>query len=174
MNYYKYLNLNWQAASDKILRWLNQHDDFTKNRNGAWVSAPSSIIFEIPEITEMFLPLNLDVHEVGFFITPYRVGSIHIDGTTIPVRINFPILNCENTETRYYQVNGKSSDQTQLNGNRYIQYHQDDCMFVDSFKLTSAVAMRVLEPHQVISYTNNLPRISCTVSFKQDISYLLN
>jgi hypothetical protein len=71
-------------------------------------------------------------------------------------------------------TNYQSVYQTQVNGNSYIQYQQDDCMFVDSFKLTSAVAMRVLEPHQVISYTNNLPRISCTVSFKQDISYLLN
>lgn len=174
MNYYKYLDLNWETAAAKIRNFIEQREELIFTQKGAWIAAPSNIIKEIPEIEEMFLPLKLDINEVGFFITRYRVGSIHTDGTPIPIRINFPILNCENTETRYYQVNGNSLSLKQPNGNKYIQYQPEHCNFVDSFKLTKPVVMRVLEPHQVISYSNNLPRISCTISFKQDINYLLS
>ena len=103
----------------------------------------------------------------------YKIGSIHTDGTDVPIRINFPILNCENTETRYFKTSGPSKSQAQPNGNSYVQFHPDYCEVVDSFKLTQAVAMRVLEPHQVVVNHDNPPRLSCTVAFKQHLSHWL-
>lgn len=173
MKYYQYLDIDWQPASEKLKLFLEKRPELVAPGKGAWVMAPREVAKEVPELLTMFKPLNLDILMVGFFITHYRIGSIHTDGTTIPIRINFPVLNCEDTETKYYKVSGESRTQVQENGNGYTQFHPDSCEVVDSFKLTKAVAMRVLEPHQVVSYTDNLPRISCTVAFKQDLSHLL-
>jgi hypothetical protein len=173
MKYYSYLDIDWKPVAEKIKLFLEKRPELTAQGQGAWVAAPRAIIQEVPEIISMFKPLGLDIAMIGFFITHYQVGSIHTDGTTVPIRINFPILNCENTETKFYRVTGPFKEQSQLNGNGYVQYHPDHCELVDSFKLDKAVAMRVLEPHQVVSYTENLPRISCTVAFKQDLTHLL-
>jgi len=173
MKYYKYLNLDYSIAADKIKTFLEARPELVAPGRGAWVAAPREIVKEVPELLTMFKPLGLDVVMVGFFIMHYKIGSIHTDGTDVPIRINFPILNCENTETRYFKTSGPSKSQAQPNGNSYVQFHPDYCEVVDSFKLTQAVAMRVLEPHQVVVNHDNLPRISCTVAFKQDLSHWL-
>lgn len=173
MKYYKYLDLDYSITADKIKTFLEARPELVAPGRGAWVAAPKEIVKEVPELLTMFKPLGLDVVMVGFFIMHYKIGSIHTDGTDVPIRINFPILNCENTETRYFKTSGPSKSQAQPNGNSYVQFHPDYCEVVDSFKLTQAVAMRVLEPHQVVVNHDNLPRISCTVAFKQDLSHWL-
>lgn len=173
MAYYKYLDLEWEPTAEKIRKFLKDRPEVIHPKHGAWVLAPRDIVLAVPEIKTMFKPLGINPMIVAFFVTRYKVGTIHIDGTRFPIRINFPILNCENTETKYYKVTGPSRNQTQPNGSYYIEYHPDNCVQIDSFKLTQAVAMKVLEPHQVVSYTDNLPRISCTIAFKEDISHLL-
>jgi hypothetical protein len=173
MKYYKYLDLDYTTAATKIKIFLEARPELVAPGRGAWVAAPREIVKEVPELLTMFKPLGLDVIMVGFFIMHYKIGSIHTDGTDVPIRINFPILNCEHTETRYFKTSGPAKSQAQPNGNSYVQFHPDHCEVIDSFKLTQAVAMRVLEPHQVVVNHDNLPRISCTVAFKQDLSHLL-
>jgi hypothetical protein len=173
INYYKYLDLDYDSVSEKIRKFLEKRPEIVAPGRGAYVRAPLSIIEEVPEIFEMFKPLGLTITDIAFFVTHYRTGSIHIDKTIVPIRINFPILNCEDTETRFFKAIGNSMPQIQPNGNGYHQFHADQCELVDSFKLTKAVVMRVLEPHQVVLHHNNFPRISCTVSFKEDLSHLL-
>ena len=173
MKYYKYLDLDYTTSAAKIKTFLEARPELVAPGRGAWVAAPREIVKEVPELLTMFKPLGLDVIMVGFFIMHYKIGSIHTDGTDVPIRINFPILNCEYTETRYFKTSGPSKSQAQPNGNSYVQFHPDYCEVVDSFKLTQAVAMRVLEPHQVVVNHDNLPRISCTVAFKQDLSHWL-
>jgi hypothetical protein len=174
MKYYKYLDLDYSITAAKIKTFLEARPEFVAPGRGAWVEAPKEIVKEVPELFTMFKPLGLDVRIVGFFIMHYKIGTIHTDDTSNPIRINFPILNCENTETRYFKTKGPSMSQKQPNGNGFTQFHPDYCEVIDSFKLTQAVAMRVLEPHQVVVNHDNLPRISCTVGFKQDLSYLLD
>lgn len=172
-NYYKYLDLNFEPVAEKIRKFLEKRPELLSDELGSWIMAPREIIKEVPEIITLFKPLGLDIVMIGFFVMNYKVGTIHIDKTDIPIRINFPILNCENTETRYFETIGESSDKVQVNGNGFYQFSEEQCVVVDSFKLTQAVAMRVLEPHQVLVNHDNFPRISCTVAFKQDLSHLL-
>lgn len=174
MKYYKYLDLDYQSVADKIKIFLEARPELVAPGRGAWVAAPREIVKEVPELLTMFKPMGLDIAMIGFFIMHYKIGSIHTDGTDVPIRVNFPILNCDDTETKYFKASGPTKSQAQPNGNSYVQYHPDYCEVIDSFKLTQAVAMRVLEPHQVVVNHDRLPRISCTVAFKQDISYLLD
>lgn len=171
--YYKYLNLDYELVAEKIRKFLQTRQELVTDEKGSWVYAPREIIKEVPELLTLFKPLGLDIIMIGFFVMHYKVGTIHIDKTDIPIRINFPILNCEDTETRYFKTVGEPVDKLQDNELSYTEYQLDQCEIVDSFKLTQAVAMRVLEPHQVLMHHNNFPRISCTVAFKQDLSHLL-
>jgi hypothetical protein len=172
--YFKYLDLDCTLVSEKIRKFLKERPDIVAPGKGAWTHAPREIVKEVPEIITMFKPLGITIFEIGFFIMHYKIGSIHTDNTVVPIRINFPILNCEDTETRYFKTTGEPTSRDQPNGNGYRQFHKDDCELVDSFKLTQPVVMRVTEPHQVILHHDRFPRISCTVSFKQDLSHLLN
>jgi hypothetical protein len=172
--YYKYLDLDFEPVAEKIRKFLENRPELLSDEHGSWIMAPRDIIKEVPEIITLFKPLGLDIRIIGFFVMHYKATKIHIDKTDIPIRINFPILNCENTETRYFETIGESRNTMQENGNGFHQFSEEQCVVVDSFKLTQAVAMRVLEPHQVLVNHDNFPRVSCTVGFKQDLSHLLS
>jgi hypothetical protein len=172
--YYKYLNLDYEPVAEKIRKFLETRSELITDEQDSWIYAPREIIKEVPELLTLFKPLGLDILMMGFFVMHYKVTPIHIDKTEIPIRINFPILNCENTETRYFKTVGPAVEKTQVNNLGFVEYQPDQCEVVDRFKLTQAVAMRVLEPHQVLVHHDNFPRISCTVAFKQDLSHLLS
>ena len=175
MNYFKHLDLDWKPAARK-LKIIFQRSKMFDYSTGAWITAPDSIIELVPELPKMFDPLGLEILTVGLFVSTDRVGLIHTDATDIAVRINFPVMNCNNTETKFFTIKEGTPTEYKMqpNGNPYRQLRVEDCVEVDKFELTQATAMRVLEPHQVIVNHYNLPRVSCTVSFKQDISYLLD
>jgi hypothetical protein len=176
MKYYKYLDLDHTEISDKIKNYfLTKNPEFiSDNGQGSWRLAPINIHDEIPELTEFFKILNLTIEFVGFFVSFKNESSIHIDNDNKPCRINFPILNCEDTETLYYKI--KKIDyinETQKNNLTYKLLKKENCEIVDKFVLNKPVLMRVLEPHQVVVNSNNFPRVSCTVQFTEDISHLL-
>ncbi len=176
MNYYRYLDLNWQPASEKLKRYfLTKNPEFIANNSqGSWRLAPPDIHTEVPELKEMFDPIGLTILFVGFFVTFKNESSIHIDNDERPLRINFPVLNCENTETRFYKLKAAGYDtKSQTNGLTYKLLDPESCVFVDKFELSKAVVMRVLEPHQVVVNSKEFPRVSCTVQFNEDITHLL-
>lgn len=176
MKYYRYLDLDWKPTSEKIKNYfLNKNPEFiSDNGQGSWRLAPENILEEIPELQTMFDTMGIKIKFVGFFVTYKSESSLHIDNDEKPTRINFPILNCENTETRFYKINEiKTNNISQKNGLTYRLLDKESCTFVDKFQLTGAVLMRVLEPHQVVVNSEIYPRVSCTVQFEEDISYLL-
>ena len=174
MAYFKYLDLNIESVSKKILEYINIHS-ITKNNTGAWVNADTNDILEkIPEISELFAPLGLTVFRVSFFIVKVSQGLIHIDDDHCHYRINFPILNCENTETRYYKTLVSPRKKYQLNGLAYHRYDPKHCLLVDTLILDRAAIIKTYEPHQVVLLHNNYPRISCTVAFNEDLKSLFD
>ena len=174
MRYFKYLDLDWKNSSESLRNYLANNPTLIDVALGAWCRAPNSIFKQLPELVEMFKPLNITPILAGFFVTRTETGTIHIDDSFVPIRINIPVLNCEHTKTKYFKVSGFSETRFQSNKKRYFEYSSENAEEVDSFELTQPVAMRVLEPHQVVSYTKNLPRISFTVAFKEDLSFLLD
>ena len=169
MIYYKYLELDWQPVANQIKTYILDNPTLIEEGTGSWRVATNWII-ENSDIKKLF-PWDIDF--IGIFVTHNTRSSIHIDNDQKPVRINFPILNCENTVTKYYKFFGNTERKIQKNG---VSYHNIDISTleeVDSFNLDKAVLMRVLEPHQVCVNHNNFPRVSCTVQFKQDLEYLL-
>ena len=173
MKYFNYLDIDFQPAAAKLKDYLIKKD-LIADIKSAWRKLDKAeVLAEVPEIDEMFKPLGLEIDLIAIFVTYVKTGAIHIDDDVHSCRINFPIMNCENTVTNFYKVKSTPEVASQVNGYKLHQFPISGCDLVSQMKLTKAAVMRVLEPHQVITKHNNHPRVSCTIAFKQDISYLL-
>jgi hypothetical protein len=176
MKYYRYLDLDWQACCRQLLHYIKVDcPRLLIPDNSSWRGADlEDITKKVPELADMFQPLNLTIRYVAFFISKYQYGTIHIDADLVSkARINLPVLNCENTETRFFTTNAEPKKIFQANGVPLMKIDPSTCTHVDQFYLTQPVVFRNTEPHQVVSNNTNHPRISCTVAFNEDIEYLL-
>jgi len=170
MIYYKYLDIDYNPIANRLKNYLLENPKLIEKGQGNWRVATDWILENFPEIKDLF---PWEIEFIGIFVSHSSNGSIHIDNDEKPVRINFPILNCENTITKYYKFNGETTFTTQANGVSYNNIQSEDITFVDSFELKQAVLMRVLEPHQVCVEHDNFPRVSCTIQFKENLEHLL-
>lgn len=169
MIYYKPLEIDWEPVSSDIISYLEKNPHLIEKGEGSWRIA-SDWILENTNIQNIF---EWPIDFIGIFVTHTNESSIHIDSDSLPVRITFPVINCDNTITKYYKFNGEANLFFQSNGISYNNICSNDVIEVDSFELTSAILMRVLEPHQVCVLHDNFPRVSCTVQFKENLEYLL-
>ena len=181
MKYYKYLpELNWCPVSEKLKQYvIDNAQTFLTEKNytiNMWNHLNKNELFTyVPEIIELFKPMNLTIFRMAFFITGSRHSSIHRDeDPKTNFRITLPVLNCENTETRFYTTIAETSRIEQPDGVPYNALDPKKCTHVDSYFLDKPVVVRINEPHQVfVEKTAIIPRVSCTIAFNEDISYLL-
>jgi len=174
MIYYKYLNLDWKIVSEKLKDYYFNNPNFLPNMS-AWKPVDTvDILTKIPEIQLMVDPLSIHVRFVALFVSDYPYSSIHIDADTYSkCRINLPVLNCENTETRFFEMTEAPIKILQPNGVSFWKLNPEKCIHVDQFYLTQPVVFRNTEPHQVVSNNPNKPRVSCTIGFHENIEHLL-
>ena len=170
MKYYKYLDINTKDIAQEIKNYLLENPHLIEQGQGSWRLATDWLLENFPHIKDIF---EWDIEFAGIFVSHKSEGSVHIDAVEKPVRVNFPIMNCENTETKYFEKTKIIEKGKQTNGLSYNAVDTTNLKEVDSFVLDRPVAMRVLEPHQVHVYHNNYPRVSCTIQFKQDLEHLL-
>lgn len=172
MKNFKYINLDWEPASFKILKLMSEKPEIFNWQ--AWTNAPRAV-YEIPEMHKMFKPLNLTISYIAFYcsMNEYK-HNIHTDAGS-NVRINFPIKNCNETETKFFVLKENKKPQVMVLPNKetFNSYNEEDVDYLDSYFLTQAVVIDSRVPHQVTCHTTNFPRIACTVAFKEDISNLL-
>ena len=174
MKYYKYLDLNWKPCSDQINRYISKNPSIISLNGGSWKNLDLSDVLEnVPELINFANSMDCTLRFVALFVSRYRYGNIHIDDDKFSkCRINIPILNCNDTETRFFTTTSKPIKKLQSNGTALWLINPSDCTQVDQFNLTQAVIFRNTHPHQVTSKHDNI-RISCTIGFKEDIEYLL-
>jgi EAL domain-containing protein (putative c-di-GMP-specific phosphodiesterase class I) len=177
MIYYRYLDLDYKNSANKLLQYIQEHrPDLLKKDTSFWKDVDTyDVLTKIPELPRMFESLNISIKFVAFFVSFDPIINIHIDTDCAKARINLPILNCENTETRFYTAPKDSIQLTfQRNGVLYYKIDPAKCEWVDQFYLTQPVVFRNNEPHNIVSNNPLTPRISCTIGFNEDISHLLN
>lgn len=176
MRYYKFLEIDWINVAKSMKEYVITNPALYAANRGAWVNCDfTDLTKNVPKFQEMFTPLGLTVKRVSLFIMRYNTGVIHIDDDRLhPYRINFPILNCSNTETRYFKAKSEPTMATQPNNVAYHIINPSTCELVDSFELDRPVIIKTQEPHQVIVHHKNFPRVSCTVAFYEDLEPLFN
>jgi hypothetical protein len=178
MKYYKYLDLNYLPAAEKLKVYVLDRKDEIKH---FWTALDSTKILQLfPEVQKMFDPMEITVSSISIIkvdkYTPQ--GGIHRDVSKCHVRINIPILNCVGSVTNFYRSTTEPEMSFLKNGVSYYSFPYSDCVLVDSFCLDKPAAIRITEPHQVVISQHHVehhaPRISCTVEFKENIDHLLN
>lgn len=170
MKYYNYLDIDHTVAAEKILKYIDTRKEDFKN---FWVDLDSAIMFkEIPEIIKMFEPLRITPKNLSI-VTTYTDADIHVDYTPYDFRINFPILNCDNTETKFWKSSCPPILKTLPNGINYRAFEESTCELQCSFCLNRAAILRVTEPHSIKIDKKNIPRISATIAFYENIEFLL-
>jgi len=178
MKYYKYLpDLDWIPVAEKLKWYVLEYDKKPisyDDPNNMWQVIDQTDLHEqVPEIKNLFKPMNLTVRNTAFFVSTQMQNTIHRDGVPGRCRINIPILNCENTQTKFYVSHSKENRKNQPNGISYQQYDASECSYIDSYYLNCPVILRVNELHQVFQDYNRLPRVSCTIGFHENIEYLM-
>jgi hypothetical protein len=174
MKYYKYLDLNWKPCAEQIIDYISKNPSIISLSEGSWrgIEMPD-VLKDMPELVNFASSINCTLRFVALFVSNYKYGNIHIDNDKLSkCRINIPIQNCADTETRFYTTTTAPVKKLQTNGIPFWYINPSTCTQVDQFYLTQAVVFRNTRPHQVVSKHNNI-RISCTIAFNEDIEYLL-
>jgi len=176
MIYYKKLDLEFSEVAKKTLAYVRLHKDKVKS---FWTNVNfEEFSIHVPEILTMFAPLNITPIRVSIIATLSEVAihrDNHIEGNipTPTARINIPILNCYESETRFWSTTAEPKLVFLDNGTPYLYLETADCKLEDVLQLDRATVLRVIEPHSVHPGPKS-PRISLTVQFREDIEYLLD
>ena len=115
------------------------------------------------------------VKEITMLIILRNRSNLHSDHTTglnsgVNVRLNIPILNCENSVTCFYEMPEEHvNDYTLTDGGTKV-WNIELIKTVDPvtcFQLTSPTLLRTSAPHVVLCL-NKAPRIAMSISFYED------
>jgi hypothetical protein len=170
---YKPLDLEYKHVSEKILNYITESKMDLQSVQFWHTVDVEHFLKTIPELQEMFDPMNLTVVDIGILYTQETSGVIHVDTGPENSRINIPILNCENAVTNFYENHGETLLKYTPNGISYDYIDPNSCTLIEQYTTTQPTVIRVDIPHQVNVINPALPRIVCTVFFDENIDYLL-
>jgi len=137
----------------------------------------------VPELVEWTNSLNLKLREVNITVcNSNKDVPLHIDELPVTAKINFPILNTENTYNCWYRVPEDQLSQVtpiiNIFGNSYYNLDSidlDQCELVGEYELLQPVIFNSQIPHMIrMQSAKKFPRLvlSCTF-FKEPIQSLL-
>ena len=181
MIYHKEINLdNYDLIIGKCKEYIKSIPKIY-NRELPKASAYKISVFSLLQACpELQLALNyygLRIVTAGAYVM-YKPEhtSLHVDLYRNKSRINLPIFNCDGTYLNFYS-NAKTTLVTNPDSG-YKNLHvtnPEECVIETSLELTKATVVRITEPHKVILPANNtVPRITLTLGFNKDPSYLLD
>jgi hypothetical protein len=175
MKYFKYLDLDWQPVSEKLKQFILTNKELVNYNQSGWNRIPINHILDIfPNVIKMLKPLNVIPYNISILISYGNSDIIHRDYGNQNRRVVLPILNCENSVTRFYKSNQPHVLKQQNNGvPYYIVENPELCEVVSEYKLTRPVTLRINELHCIHADSINLPRISCPINVNKDLDYLL-
>jgi len=184
MNYYKKLDLDHNILTAQTLSYVcSKTDVLSVADTNFWIFGNTAeILSAVPEMTNIFeKKLGLTIDLISFIRLNKPCSPIHIDTDIVASRINFPVLNCTDTETRFFKlIPSKWLNRTptpfkeyQKNGLYSLNFRSNQCEQVDSVALNAITVLRVNQPHQVVLNHTTYPRISCTIRFKESLEHLL-
>lgn len=166
---------NWEIISEIVANKLEIHypEIYKRSTNHSLIYLPIDIVQSImPKLSHIFLPLNINIKNIALFVMySDEHGILHSDNVVENYRINIPVINCEGSKTEYYEV----SDSIYYQNSFYkikLPAPESKIKFLDQFELTCPTVMSVNNFHKIL-LGKNVPRISLTISFYEDISFLL-
>ena len=180
MLYHKRIELDgWQTAADQVYKFVKTNTNILRG------SAFWTILHRdkhkpcYDALDPVFNAVGFNLLRISFLMVSQPEIDIHEDKDFIPgysdrnARINIPIANCEQSETRFYSsVNWKPITKTLPNGIKYTYHDINDCKLESSVSVTEPTILRVRELHNVVTL-GSYPRIALTCAVDPDPIYLL-
>jgi hypothetical protein len=178
--YFKEIDIdNLEIIQKKCLDYVKtQEMVYKKLKPASWyVLNLEELKASCPELQESFSKINLDINYVAAIVMMEEKDiRVHTDNWFQEARINIPLLNCENTFTKFYS-NIKTQDLHNLSTGLVSKtvVNLDEIQYECGLELRKATVLRSNEGHHIsVPSTNPAPRISLTIGFVQDPVYLLH
>ena len=180
-----FFKLNCDSLSiiqQKTIKFLeNFTDTFSSPPEQFWNKINTvDFVKYCPELIQYCNTLNLKVKEISF---TYSTSDclLHIDELPVVAKINFPILNTENTYNQWYSIPSALFDQypPTVNhfGSKYYSFNGIDltqCQLLDETILDAPIVFNSQIPHLVKMLPNaKFPRIVLAVMFLKEPLHLL-
>jgi len=157
---YQYLMMNNKIFNNEIFYDDLDHRDFLKN---------------FPKIKNFLELQKTFCIGIGLIKIFYNKVAIHQDNSASKggtVRLNWPVINCEYSETIFYEnFNGVKETKFLDNGTVFHEYRDENCREIDRVCLDSPTALDVSIPHRVVC--ERFPRISLSFHLRPNPIWLL-
>jgi hypothetical protein len=179
MRYYKKIDIDYydEIINDTLIYLKEQKPDIYNRIIPATYYVLDLEEFKryCPKLDLAFAKYNLTCnYAVAFVMRDTSDVKVHIDTYWDSARINLPILNTQNTFTRFFE-GGKFSEVTNplTNITALRLSSVTGLKIVDKVEIDKATVMRVNVPHDILKLNKEIPRITLTLGFDKDPVFLL-
>lgn len=176
----------YEKYGKKLMLIFLKHPQLFHRQNTFWNAVKSSSrnsIFEIIPEFENLEKIYGEINEMALLFLEWDSSTLHIDHTSglnegVKARLNVPVMNCEESVTCFYELDEQtfSTHMTTPGGTKFWPDELRRRLNpVTQVVLKQPTILRTSEPHTVFCNGKNFPRVSLTISFKEDlIKYLDN
>lgn len=189
MQYWKRADIgNFQVYAKELMDYYaSSPQNFVnmKNSNNFWTPVKheylADFLYRCPELAKG-ISIYGDVNEVAILTLYTDSSTLHIDHVSgrnefVQARLNLPILNCKGSITSFYEMDDSIYAKGILNSGKTRYWPaplRSKLIPVDSVEVTEPTILRTSVPHTVFCTACGFPRITLTISFKEDlVKYLL-
>lgn len=168
--YFKYLDLPYDRAEVENL--YNLYPNMPGRFN---MLKTDEAMSQLPVLSSLFKSLNLVPSKVAYInIGRNTTQIVHIDWGVENLALNFPVYNCSDIYTEFYDIPDSELKEGKTMGTGLPFYYYSDMTdkkYVDKFSLTKPVLLNIKKPHSVVN-NSTLSRISLSFRFKTDPWFL--
>jgi len=173
-----------KTISEKTIDFLKtKHDILNVKKPSLWNKLDTvEFVRAVPELAQYFKTLNLQLREVAFTICVTNENAgLHIDELPVTAKINFPILNTQDSRNLWYNVPDELMSQVApiINefGTEYydlISIDLDKCKKIAEVEINKPVVFNSQLPHMIdMSKCQSFPRVVLTcMFFKEPVNFL--
>jgi len=170
--------------SNKVVEYLKTNSDFFENKPfHLWNKIDTvSLLKAVPEIGNFFKSIGLSIREISITVVNRNEDvGLHIDELPVTAKVNFPILNTENTFNEWYEVPSNLLEKVApvINhfGSKFYNLKEinlSQCKKIGEYELLKPVVFNSQIPHRIrITEKASLPRLVMPCTFFKEPIHLL-
>jgi hypothetical protein len=129
-----------------------------------------STLNSLPTIVKWLEDNNLVVRQIAYIsIGANTIQQAHIDSGDLELALNFPVLNCDDVTTEFFEYEEQDFTIQYTIGTK-LPFHHFNCedkTSIGSFSLTQPTLLNIKMPHRIVNSTD-LERISLSFRFEKD------
>jgi len=181
LEYFKHIELEgWEPAVANIHKFVQSRTHIL-NKSVFWnILNRKDHAYCYNQLDPLFQKAGFNLLRISFIILFPKESNVHQDLDYIEdfpervARINFPVLNCSASETRFFSaVKWEPIVKTLPNGINYAYHSIDNVKLEAQTTINQPTVLRVRELHQVVNHSKSTPRLSITCAVDPDPVYLL-